>query len=744
MIDSVISSEFIERAEKLGVSGVYNLLTLLPKKYHDYREPIQSLHEHIDTNEQVYLKVKVHSKPDITYPKTGKPGQVKLNFKFGHQFISAFVFGNVYEWKDVSAGSYIHVTGKLTMFNGYINIKSPSLIPERQQNRIVPEYRSIPNVLTSTTIEDNIVACLRDHIRENALYLARKVGKAKADVERVALAHFRTIEDLLMALHRPKSMDDVEFAIVDAKRLNAYSSIVDAMSSGEPIVSEKSVINYKVEDIKKVLSLLPFELTRDQRKTIWDVSKDLNAPYPMDRLVSGDVGCGKTFAYAVPAVLTSLAKKNAVIMMPNLLLAKQVFDEIKQYFPVVDVELIIGGVKTPLNKMSKNNPIIVGTSAILWWYEEYRDKFDIDLLIIDEQQKLGSDQKSKLVSEDTNFLEATATAIPKTMATVLYGNKEVSYIEQCPVEKEISSVMVGSEHKSEVFNELKNIVKAGFQVAVLYPIRKYDIEYYHLVLPDNESLLEAIDMEKIKEDIKSEKGKKFKKIKPAEDGQDDYFIEKGLVYEFYVDKKNEEQLINKLAKYEELGIRVLSDVNDPSLKESQKKNVEDAWANWNKIYPGRVVMIHGGMSIEAKMASIQKAKNGECDVIVTSSVIEIGLTMPDLRGLVIIDADKYGASTLHQFRGRLARKGGWGKFFMMVDCALSELKDESRDRLNLLVKYNKGSQIAEDDMRQRGFGELNKKGQSQAGFEKGIFIGLKTTPEDIDVFINREKMRQTA
>lgn len=735
MLNSSITPEFISRAEKLGVTGIYNLLTLLPRKYHDFRNPITNIHDHIETNEKVFMKVKVYEKPVITYPKRGekKPGSVKLTFKFGSKFINAMVFGGVYDWKDVAADTYIYVTGKLSLFNGYVQLKGCELIPVRKQNRIVPEYKSIPKVLNSNTIEDNIVVCLRDHLSENATYLARKIKKPKSEIEKEALLHFDTIEDLLRALHRPVSAEEVNNAMIDARRLNAYSSIVEALSSCEQVVEEDSVISYTIDDIKSLLSMLPFELTKDQRRAIWEVSQDLNSPYPMDRLLSGDVGCGKTFAYAIPAVLTSLAGKNAAIMMPNLLLAKQVADEIKEYFPVCDVELVIGGVKKPLSKMSKKNPIIVGTSAILWWYEEYKSEFEIDLLIIDEQQKLGQEQKNKLLLEKTNFLEATATAIPKTMATVLYGNKKVSYIEECPVKKEISTRLVGTEERVEVFNELKSIVKQGYQVAVLYPIRKYENEYFNLILPEGVD----IDPNKIKDDIRSEKGKKFKQIKAQEEGNDDYYVSKGLVYEFYVDKKNVEQCINRLAKYEELGVTIVSDVTDPSLKDALKKNVEDAWKNWDKLYPGRVVMVHGGMSIEDKMESIQKAKDGECDVIITSSVIEIGLTMPDLRGLLIIDSDKYGASTLHQFRGRLARKGGWGKFFLMVDCPLKELKDESRDRLNLLVKYTKGSLIAEDDMRQRGFGELSKKGSSQAGFEKGIFIGLKTTPQDIDSFMKK-------
>jgi RecG-like helicase len=737
MLNSSITPEFIERTEKLGVTGIYNLLTLLPKKYHDFRNPIVNIHDHIETNEKIFMKVKVVSKPVISYPKRGdkKPGSVKLSFKFGSNYISSTVFGGVFDWKDVAADSYIFVTGKLVMFNNYVQLKGTELIPVRKQNRIVPEYKSIPKILTSASIEDNIAVCLRDHIKENALFLARKIKKPKETIEAEALINFKTLEDLFMALHRPISAKDVENAMVDARRLNAYSSIVEAMSSGETVVDEESVIKYSIDDIKKLLAMLPFELTKDQRRTIWDVSKDLNSPYTMDRLVSGDVGCGKTFAYAIPAVLTSLAKRNAVIMMPNLLLAKQVSDEIKEYFPVCDVELIIGGAKKTLQNMSQNNPIIVGTSAILWWYDKYKDDFDIDLLIIDEQQKLGQEQKNKLISSKTNFLEATATAIPKTMATVLYGNKTVSYIEECPVKKDISTVLVGNDQKAKVFEELKGIVSAGYQVAVLYPIRKYENEYFNLILPENSD----IDPDAIKADIRAEKGKKFKKIKALEDGSDDYFVEKGLAYEFYVDKKHVEQCINKMAKYEELGVTIISDVTDPSLKDALKKNVEDAWRNWDKIYPGRAVMVHGGMSIEEKMKSIQTAKDGLCDAIITSSVIEIGLTMPDLRGLLIIDSDKYGASTLHQFRGRLARKGGWGKFFLMVDSAIKDMKEESRDRLNLLVKYSKGSLIAEDDMRQRGFGELNKKGSSQKGFKKGIFIGLKTTPQDVDFFIKKDK-----
>ncbi|MCG3884901.1 hypothetical protein I3271_09395 [Photobacterium leiognathi] len=139
-----------------------------------------------------------------------------------------------------------------------------------------------------------------------------------------------------------------------------------------------------------------------------------------------------------------------------------------------------------------------------------------------------------------------------------------------------------------------------------------------------------------------------------------------------------------------------------------------------------------------KTNAIERAKKGfdECKVIITSSVIEIGLTMPYLRTLLVIGAEKYGAGTLHQFRGRLARKGGHGTFIMMSSKNINETNEDTVHRLNILKNNTRGSTIAEEDMIQRGFGSQNNKSTAQSGNLDGVFRGVKVLPSDITELLN--------
>lgn len=710
------------KAKHVGINEIEDLLLHLPARYNDYRKPVPNLKSSLDTGEKVYLKLRLTAKPEVD--RKSKPPMAKIRLTDGSTHASALVFGPVFLWQNLKEGEYVHVSGKVETYNGWVQVKGIELIPFREQGRIVPVYRGKEKILSAQTLAENIAIALREFSSKTIEKIVATVGASEEDIIRYAAPDFKSLRDLLRAIHRPSTISDVVKANDSLRRINAYQALLLSLGANKKELNEASSITYDVDLIKQQISNIPFTLTQDQKRAIWDITKELNSDYPMDRLLSGDVGCGKTLAYAVPAACAHLSGKNVVIMMPNLLLANQVANEIKETFPSVGVELIIGGSAKKRDEIDlSKNPIIVGTSAILWWMDALEEEYSVDFLIVDEQQKLGVKQKEKLISSHTNFLEATATAIPKTAALVKYGGRSVSYLEECPVDKEITTRITYNENKKEVFNELLQVINDGYQIAVLYPIRKKEFSYYDL------NFLEDIDAESVVESII------------------DLGVERDSISKIAGTDKNNSVRIQfkangpsakRVKSWADEGNSIsISDIEDPDEAEECKRNVEQAAKNWEKLYPGQVVMIHGGLNTKEKVLAIETAKDGNCKVIITSSVIEIGLTMPDLRGLLVVDADKYGASTLHQFRGRLARKGGNGSFFMSIATSEEEAEEKSKDRLNLLVKYKKGSQIAEDDMRQRGFGDLNESSAKQAGFIDGVFPGLKMTPQDIEYLMTR-------
>lgn len=713
---TAITKQFMTKAAKIGIDEPVDLVFHLPTKYNDYRTPQAGFRSCLELPDSYFFKVKVMSKPVVSVER-GRPSRTSLLVSDGRETASLSAFGNDFAWKSLNKGQYVYITGKITMFRDNLQIKSPDLIPATQVGRIVPVYRGKEKVVAPATVSKYVSVALREHMEEAVVKITSFVQASENTILKSIQSRFHSLQALLMAIHRPSDPETLEAAIKDVRMINAYYAVKMSAKASKKMVDEQSSINYSNEVLVRQVNCLPFSLTDDQKQAVWGITKDLRSDVPMDRLVSGDVGCGKTLSYAIPAVCAYLCGKNAAIIMPNSLLAEQVADEIATTFPEAKVRMVVADQDPFILKRGEQPPIIVGTSAIIWWKKALKVPYEIDYLVVDEQQKIGADQKAVLISPHTNVLEATATAIPRTTAYVKYGDKKVSYIEQCPVEKSIESVITGTEHRQQVFNELVEVVNRGKQVAILYPLRKNDYKAFRVAYSSPE--------------IGEKLAAYFKKKRIKDQNPES-------LYGHFLVRLKDKQIskINDEFK-EDLSTDsiTIEEVMDPESDAMERRNVEEAAKKWEMKFPGQVVVIHGGLSQEEKSSALRRAKSSECKVIVTTSVIEIGLTMPDLEALLVIEANRYGAGTLHQFRGRLARKGGFGKFYMAVNCPLAELDEKANNRLNLLIKFTKGSDIAHHDMLQRGFGDLNLGGQKQAGFVDSLFSGLKITPADVNEFM---------
>lgn len=717
MSDSnAITQQFMTKAAKIGIEEPVDLIFHLPTKYNDYRTPQSGFRGCIEHPDAHFFKVKVLSKPVVSVER-GRPSRTSLLVTDGHETASLTAFGNDHAWKALNKGQYAYITGKVTVYRENLQIKSPELIPATQVGRIVPVYRGKEKVVAPATVAKYVAVALREYMEEAVVKITSFVQASENTILQSIRSQSTSLQALLMAIHRPADPGSLEAAIKDVRMINAYYAVKMSAKASKKLVNDQSSIEYTDDVLVRQVKCLPFSLTNDQKQAVWGITKDLRSETPMDRLVSGDVGCGKTLSYAIPAVCAYLCGKNAAIIMPNSLLAEQVAEEIATTFPEAKVRMVVGDQEPFILKEGERPPIIVGTSAIIWWKKALKVRYEIDYLVVDEQQKIGADQKAVLISSHTNVLEATATAIPRTTAYVKYGDKKVSYIEECPVDKTIESVITGTEHRKQVFKELIDVVNRGKQVAILYPLRKNDYKAYRLAYSSAEvgELLAA-----------------YLKKKRIKDQNPD------TLYGHFLIRLKDKQLGKLTEEFEKefaQELVTIEEVLDPEADAMERRNVEEAAKKWEQKFPGQVVVIHGGLTQDEKSAALKKAKSSDCKVIVTTSVIEIGLTMPDLEALLVIESNRYGAGTLHQFRGRLARKGGHGKFYMAVNCPLAELDEKARNRLNLLIKFSKGSDIAHHDMLQRGFGDLNLAGQKQAGFVDSLFSGLKITPADVNEFI---------
>lgn len=652
-----VDKKFLGKLTELGINTPGELLFYLPKEYLDYTQPEKSvnsvLDEALSNSKKYYFRLRVCREVKVT---AGFPKVTKITASDGEMEVTIVVFGYNQEWLKLKLNEEIHVVGKLNVWNEFIQVKEPELLGAHEKGKIIPRYVSKKTekgryVIAPKTVANKISIALEDYSSDSVAHICSRYGVEELEIVANAKMDFTSLKNLFWAIHRPRSMKEAKLALLNAKKVNAYKALIDSKQNHVYRGEVGASLKLSQDDLVSRVTNLPFSLTQSQKQCVWDIFKDLNKPVVMRRILNGDVGTGKTLTYSLPAAVAAYQGKNVVIMVPNSGLGAQVYSEISTHFPNVDVLKVFAG-HAYSTKEEISGKILVGTSALLHLLPGIKD-YSVDLLIIDEQQKLGQEQKQLLIGPTTHLLEASATPMPKTMAIVGHGDYDFSYLTECPYEKEIKSVLLNMEDKRRAANTLKSIVDSGRQIAIIYPL----VEGMSSVAGDGERYLK------------------------------------------------EDSILNGLE-------------------------------HWEKMFPNQVVSLHGKMSSDEKKAALDEISRGTKKVALATTILEIGLTFPDLQGMLVLGSDRYGASTLHQFRGRLARKGGSGIFMMLPSKPIEQLNETTVSRLKLIESENNGFKIAEKDLFIRGFGNLTKSGSNQSGFEKGIFGGMPIKPEDVQLLMN--------
>ena len=755
-MSEAFNAQIMSRLKKIGIEEPVDLIRHLPGSYDDFTKPLKSLPAILSLphGHGFYATLKleaVRTHEELRQEKMGRGESVKhgevpyirVELSDGMRKTSALVFGRVDPWltlKKTSLNKIIHLSGKVvhkkTDRGDFVNLSAIEPVPTSQQNKIVGRYRGKEKVITPDKVgELTKIAML--HYADNAVeMLLDELGVDEEVAIRQCRIPFFNLKQMLMTLHNPHSVDDLEKALLSARRLSAYYGIRQAMSATTRAPNPAARIALNKELIKELVDRHPFTPTRDQRQAIWDVICDLDGETPMDRLISADVGNGKTMAYGIPAAYVSKTGRNTVVMLPTEPLAGQVAQNIQSWYPDIKVRLATAG----FNEKAEQGDILVGTTALLSWLLKNPD-WKVDFAIVDEQQKMGTAQRDALNSLDTHVLEATATPIPRTMAQTIFGHKKVSLIKDCPVQKEITSHLMGNsnEEKLLAYNTLSKWLERGKKVIVIYPLVAEQQGYYFHIQADDQKKAEKIAA------LIKKASLNLKSVKPAEDddvqallAEMDNTVEGGFVAEFHGEEDDFKRLQKRYSRYMDgaegqvqfLGSRVDSDLN-----ERNRKTILRNKESWEKRRPGKVAMIHGRSKRAEKIAIINEMNSGKYDLLISTTLIEIGIDVKDSCALLVLNAEQLGAYTLHQLRGRLARNGGTADFMMMSSGPLEELEEGPRARLDLLMKFSSGDDIALYDMEQRGFGNLSAGGKSQKGFEDGLFPSIKLTPSELDAFL---------
>lgn len=626
-----MSGSGIRGLSSLGVETPEELLLLVPRGISDYR-----LQATIREESEFCGPVTV-----LSYPQKHEERSMwsfDVEPEEGPRLRASF-FGShpsrTKEWKDIRIGLSLCIKGMVRQFGRHFYLSNAQRVPDEHLGRIMPVYRAVPRVITSERLREEITNLLNDPVaRSKAVdLLHERLGEASPGHE--------GIKKILRSLHWPRSETDLEHAIREARRLSVQSIL--CRTRYEPEINPQSAIPIDWWAAQMAKQSLPFALSPSQDEAVDAILVGLERDSPLSALVSGDVGSGKTVTYGLPAVAAWKAGARVAVLAPNTPLARQIATELRGTFPEAQVSLVTSdGVDG-----NANQGILVGTTAILG-HARKRD-WKADLLIVDEQQKFGLEQKKALTHEATNILESTATCIPHTLGRIQHGGMPIFRLKG-HAKKTLTTQVVGQENKTMLTRQLRQTIENGYRAVIIYP--------------------------------------------QVSTGEDDF-----------------------------------------------RRNVLAAAERWEEILPGQIVLLHGKMKDREKVAALELARSGEKPVLVSTSIMEVGITIPKLRLGIVVSADRYGLSTLHQMRGRLARDGGEGMFYPYVsfplNAPLTPEKQSIVERLKLLEKTQDGFELAEMDAQRRGFGDiLNDQGQ-QHGKTMTAFIGLTLTPDDFSQEIEK-------
>lgn len=381
---------------------------------------------------------------------------------------------------------------------------------------------------------------------------------------------------------------------------------------------------------------LPFELTGAQKRVLKEIRRDVGSGKQMNRLLQGDVGSGKTLVALMSMLIALDNGYQACMMAPTEILANQHFETIRELLYGMDirVELLTGSVKGKKREailtglLTGDVRILIGTHAVI---EDTVNFSSLGLVVIDEQHRFGVAQRARLWTKNAqppHVLVMTATPIPRTLAMTLYGDLDVSVIDELPPgRKPIVTIHKYDAHRVSLYQSVHRQIAEGRQVYIVYPLIKES---------------EKIDL----------------------------------------------------------------------------KNLEEGYLHICEEFPGcKVCKVHGKMKAVEKDAQMQLFVSGEAQIMVATTVIEVGVNVPNASVMIIENAERFGLSQLHQLRGRVGR-GAEQSYCILVTGY--KLVEETRKRLEIMVRTNDGFEIAEADLKLRGPGDLEGTQQSGIAFDLKI------------------------
>ncbi len=532
------------------------------------------------------------------------------------------------------------VFGKPAQFGGKISVVHPDLETEEEKqlkpSGLFQGYYNTSENMKKKFLNSKVINKIQLTLSNQAK------GKIKETLPAYLVSKLKlmSLENALTNIHRPQNTIDLKNATFRLKfeelffiQLKILALKHNRNKKFKGFHFEKVGYNFNTFYEK----FLPFELTNAQKKVIKEIRRDVNGNSQMNRLLQGDVGSGKTLVALMTMLLAMDNEFQSCLMAPTEILAQQHFHSISRFLLEMGiyVGLLTGSTKAKDRKVihkaleSGEMQIIIGTHALI---ENTVNFKRLGLVIVDEQHRFGVAQRAKLWQKNDlippHILVMTATPIPRTLAMTVYGDLDVSVIDELPPgRKPIQTMHFFENRRKQLNNFLKQQIDKGTQVYMVYPL----------------------------------------------------------------------------------------------ISESEKmdlKNLEEGFRHITETFPDyKISMVHGKMKPAIKENAMQAFKRGETQIMVATTVIEVGVDVPNAAVMVIESAERFGLSQLHQLRGRVGRGAEQSYCILMSSYKIST---ESRKRIETMVRTNDGFEIAEVDMKLRGPGDLEGTQQSGMGFDLKI------------------------
>lgn len=622
--------------KELSVYSFKDLLYYFPYKYVD-RSKVYRISE-IDGN-MPYIQLKGQV---LSFETFGEGRQRRLvgHFSDGTGVVDLVWFQGIkfITSKYKSREDYI-IFGKPTVFNGRINIAHPDIDPVEELTLssmgLRPHYHTTDRMKRSNFSSQAI-----EKLMNNLFAVMKNEPLAETLSPRIiAEHHLMPLSEALYNIHFPQSPELLRKAQYRLKFEELFYIQLNILKyTRERRNSFKGLPFERVGEIFNTFyhKYLPFQLTGAQKRVIKEMRKDMGSGKQMNRLLQGDVGSGKTLVALMTMLIALDNGYQACMMAPTEILATQHHETIRKFLGDMNVrvELLTGSIKGKRREnilrdlLTGDVHILIGTHAVI---EDTVSFSSLGLVIIDEQHRFGVAQRAKLWAKNTrvpHVLVMTATPIPRTLAMTLYGDLDVSIIDELPPgRKPIQTIHQFDNRRAAMYEFIRKQIQSGRQAYIVYPL----------------------------------------------------------------------------------------------IQESEKmdiKNLEDGYNTICEVFPEyKISKVHGKMKPSDKDEEMQRFLRNETQIMVATTVIEVGVNVPNASVMVIENAERFGLSQLHQLRGRVGRGADQSYCILVTGYKLTE---DTRKRMQIMVDTNDGFEIAEADLKLRGPGDLEGTQQSGVAFDLKI------------------------